>query len=83
MRERVKGVLGIIDFIIPFEVITAVGLVFAAENIVESYLETGQIPLIWLEVYAVIVLLMAAGRILTANEEEIDELEDDYEDLTD
>lgn len=81
MKDDLEAILGILDFIIPFEVVAAVGLVFAAENIVEAYIATGKVPIVWVQVYAVVVIVLAIVRYLSANEEELEDLEDDIDEI--
>lgn len=81
MKDNFQAILGILDFIIPFEVVAAVGLVFAAENIVESYVTTGEIPIVWLQVYVVVILIVAGARYLAADDDEIEDLEDDIDEI--
>lgn len=83
MKDNFQAILGIVDFIIPFEVVSALGLVFTAENILEAYVTTGEIPMVWVWLYLVFVVAIGIVRLATANEEEIDVLEDDLEELTD
>lgn len=82
-----RALLRVIDFFIPVDVLSAVLLVFAMENVLEYYFTiyvgesaTGQA---WLVVYVLGLLLVAALNVLSADAEEIDELEDDVDDLLD
>lgn len=81
MKDNLQAVLGILDFIIPFEVVAAVGLVFAAENIVDSFVTTGEIPIVWVQVYIIVIIIIAGVRYLTADENEIEDLEDDIDEI--
>lgn len=83
MRRDLQALAGILNFIIPFEVVSAIGLVFALENIVEAYVTTGTIPMIWVQVYVVFIVLVGVVRLATADEEEMEELEDDFDELRD
>lgn len=78
----VGAFVDILNFFVPFEVVSGVGLIFAMENIVEAWLETGQVPVIWIYVYIVFALGIGVVRYYTADESELDELEDDLDTIT-
>jgi hypothetical protein len=83
MRDELKAIFGIVDFVIPFEVLSAVGLVFTMENILESFLTTGSVEMMWVYLYFVFVVIIAVFRLVSADEGEIDELVDDITELSD
>lgn len=83
MREDLEAVAGIVNFIIPVDVVLAIGIVFALENVVESYVTSGTIAMEWVWIYLAGVVVLGVIRLVTADEEEMDELEDDLDELTD
>lgn len=75
-----RALVRILDFFIPLEVLSSVLMVFVAENILDSLV--GSIGLYgWLTIYLVGVLVVSGLRYVSADDDELDELEDDLEDL--
>lgn len=75
-----RALVRILDFFIPLEVLSSVLMVFVAENILDSLV--GPIGLYgWLTIYLVGVLVVSGLRYVSADDDELDELEDDLEDL--
>ena len=83
MREELEAVAGIVNFIIPADVVLAIGIVFALENVVEAYVTSGTVPMEWVWIYLAGVVVLGVIRFVTADEEEMDELEDDLDELRD
>lgn len=83
MREELEAVAGIVNFIIPVDVVLAIGIVFALENVVEAYVTSGTVPMEWVWIYLAGVIVLGVIRFVTADEEEMDELEDDLDELRD
>jgi len=82
LREEVEAIAGVLNFFIPFEVVSGIGLVFAMENIVDSWLATGEVPMIWLQIYLVFAIGIGIITYLGADEDELEELADDLEEIT-
>ena len=82
MLDKLDAFIEIVDFFIPFEVLSGIGLVFAAENIVEAWLMSGSIPMVWVYIYLVFITLIGVGRYFSADDDELDELSDDFDELT-
>lgn len=82
-----QAVLRVIDFFFPLEVISAVLLIFAMENVLDYYIQLylgdGATGLAWLVVYLVGVTLVSLLNYIQADEAERNELEDDWDDITD
>lgn len=79
-RSRFRALLDVLDFFVPLEVLTSVFLVFVGEMIFEEVV--GEVSLvILLVIYLSGIVLTSALRYLTANEDELDDLEDDLDDL--
>lgn len=83
VRETVEAIVGVVDFFIPFEVVSGVGLIFAMENILESWLSTGHVPMVWIQVYIVFAVGIGAIRYLSADDEDLEDLADDVDEITD
>jgi len=83
MRQKLDAVLEILDFFIPFEVLSGVGLVFAAENIADAYITTGTVPMVWIKVYVVFIVFIGIGRYASASSDEREELSDELDELVD
>ena len=79
-----RALLRIIDWFVPFEVFTAVFVVFALENVTDYYFSLyvpeGVSGPLWLVIALVAMVFL---NFASADEEERDELEDNVEDLTD
>jgi len=73
----------VLNFFVPFEVVSGIGLVFTMENIVDAWLSTGEVPMIWLQVYIVFALEIGVVTYLSADEEALEELADDLDEITD
>jgi len=82
-RENLKAIAGVLNFFIPFEVVSGIGLVFAMENVVDAWLTTGTVPMIWVYVYIVFALGIGLVTYLSADEEELEELSDDLDEIAD
>lgn len=82
LRENVEAVAGVLNFFVPFEVVSGIGLVFAMENIVDAWLSTGEVPMIWVQIYLVFAAGIGVITYLSADEEELEELADDLEEIT-
>lgn len=77
-----RAIIRIIDFFIPFNIITAVFVVFALENVVSHYFALYIPPRFSGPAWIIIAILgLALMNIASADEEEIDELEEDIEDI--
>jgi len=83
LRKNVEAVAGVLNFFVPFEVVSGIGLVFTMENIVDAWLSTGEVPMIWLQVYIVFALEIGVVTYLSADEEALEELADDLDEITD
>ena len=79
--ERLQAVAGVLDFVVPFDVLSAVGLVFALENIVEAYITTGTIPAEWAAIYVAFAVVVGVVRYLSADDEEVAGFEEDLDEL--
>lgn len=82
---NLRALLRVIDFFIPIEVLSAVLMVFALENVIDYYF-TLYVPehlmgRAWLAVYIVGLLIIAGLNLAAADEDELDELEEDVIDL--
>lgn len=79
-----RAALRVIDFFIPVDVATSVFVVFALENAVSYYLEPlipqTQVGPVWLLIALLAMLLL---NVASADEEEMDELEEDLDDVLD
>lgn len=81
--KRLSSLAGILDFFIPAEVLSAVLLVFTMENVL-NYAFSAYIPsefevFGWVTVYVLGVLVVSALNYATADEEELDDLSDDFD----
>lgn len=84
MFPRIQKLLQVIDFIVPFDVLIAVVVVFSLENYVDhavqQYAPTAP-PELWLLFAGVGLILFGLFRYVTATDDEFDELEDELEDI--
>jgi len=79
-----RALLRIIDWFVPFEVFTAVFVVFALENVTDYYFSLYVSEEVSGPIWLVIALVaMVFLNFASADEEEREELEDDVDDLTD
>lgn len=82
---RIDAVAGIVDFFIPAEVISSVLLVFTMENILNyafSQFVPGNAEIAgWLTVYLLGIGAVGLFNYITADEDELEDLENDFDDL--
>lgn len=78
--SKIRAIIDIIDFFVPLEVLTSVFLVFVGELIFEAVVGAVALPAL-VGIYLLGILLTSALRYLSADEDEISELEDDLDDL--
>lgn len=81
----ISSLAGILDFFIPAEVLSAVLLVFAMENILD-YLFTAHFPAEyeafgWLSIYLLGVVSISILNYMTATEDDLEELNEDIDNL--
>jgi hypothetical protein len=83
--EKLRSLAGIFDFFFPADVLSSVLLIFTMENVLDyaisSYIPEGFGPLSWLAVYVLGVGVISALNYATADEDELEDLEDDLEDF--
>lgn len=83
--SKIKSIAGILDFFIPAEVLSAVLLVFTMENILDQifsmYVPPSFEASAWVVVYLVGVLTISILNYTTADEDELDDLNEDLEGL--
>lgn len=80
---NIRAILGVLDFFIPVDVVLAVMLVFAMENIVETLIGGNPGLAVWVALYVLGILVLSASNYLSADEEELEDLNEDLEDLSD
>lgn len=82
--SKIRALFGIVDFFIPIDLLTtvlsSVLLVFALENVLDTIIGDASLT-VWLIVSISGVAVLAVVRLLSADEDEIDELEDDLDDF--
>lgn len=82
---KLRSFLGVIDFFIPSEVLSAVLLVFTMENVLDYLFSTYVPPELWgygwVVVYVFGVAFISALNYLTADSDELDDLSDDLDGL--
>lgn len=80
-----RAFLRVIDFFVPMEVLSAVFLIFALENVIDIVVSIHlpeASPLgVWVAIYLIGVLVMGLANYYSADEEELEELGDDLEEL--
>lgn len=80
-----RALLRVFDFFIPIEVMSAVLMVFALENVLGYYFETyvaaEHTALAWGLVYLIGAGTISAINLLTAEEDDLEDLSEDIEDL--
>jgi hypothetical protein len=77
---NLRAILRVIDHFVPLDVLTSVLVVFSLENLIDSYVSSLSVSSeIWIlmAVFGLVVLNLAS-----MDEEEMDELEDDFEDIS-
>ena len=79
-----RAIIRVVDFFVPMDVFTAVFVVFALENVADYYFSLyvpdGLSGPMWL---GIAVVALALLNLASADEEEMDELEEDLEDIRD
>lgn len=84
-----RSLLRVVDFFLPLDIITAVvagGLaVFAVENLLDAYIRT-HVPeqhwnVVWFLVAVSGVIILSLFNLMSADKEEIDELEEEIDDV--
>lgn len=76
----IDAILRLIDHFLPLDVISSVFLVFALENVME--LTLGEIGLVgWITVYVVGIVVVSALNLVSADEEEIEDIREDIDDV--
>lgn len=81
-----QAIIRVLDFFVPVDVLSAVLLVFAMENVLESYVTTyvdQTSGLFWLGVYICGLLLVALLNYVSADDHERAELGADVDDVFD
>ena len=83
--KKINSLAGILDFFIPAEVLSAVLLVFTMENIL-NYAFLNYIPaefeaVGWMAVYLIGIASVSILNYVTADEEELEDLDEDFDQL--
>lgn len=77
---KIRALFQVIDFFLPTDVLLAVFMVFALENIVAQIVgDVGVV--VWLALYVVGTAILGLTRYLSADEEEMEDLQEDFDDL--
>jgi hypothetical protein len=83
--SKLNALLGIIGFFIPAEVLSAVLLVFAMENVLDelfqAYVPEAAGASVWIALYVVGICAISLMNYLSATDEELEDLSDDFDDL--
>jgi hypothetical protein len=83
--DRFRSLAGIFDFFIPAEVLSSVLLVFTMENVLDhafaNYIPADFQAAGWIAVYVLGVLAISGLNYVTADEEELEDLSDDFEEF--
>lgn len=75
---RLRALLRALDFFVPMDVLLAVFMVFALENIVDALV--GDVGLhVWIVLYMVGVVMLGVAHYFSADEDERDEFEEDVD----
>lgn len=77
---KLRSLIRVIDFFVPLEVLTSVFLIFVGELIFEKVVGSVSLPTLF-GIYLTGIALTSALRYLSADEDEIDDLENDFDDL--
>lgn len=80
-----RALLRVFDFFVPVEVLSAVLMVFAMENVLDYYVMTlvppDQSANAWILVYLLGAASIGLMNLLTAETDDLEELADDLDDL--
>lgn len=83
--DKLRSLAGIFDFFIPAEVLSSVLLVFTMENVLDhafsAYVPSDLETAGWIAVYLIGAGVISGLNYATADEEELEDLNDDLDDL--